>query len=213
MRNRDELLDSLASGVAPVKPAPDPLLLAGLWLGLSAFYVVVLTHLLGPIRPTAVTQLQTEPRFLLEMLVGAVVAVGLAFTAYRCAVPGATKGGVTFVVAVLGALWLGGFVLGLVSPALEPSMLGKRDHCFVETFVYALVPVLALLYGQRRLYALRPGQAAVVAGLAAGILPALYMQIACMYQPAHILAFHIGPALAVAVLAPLILRFWNRSRR
>ena len=211
MRNRDELLDSLASGVAPVKPAPDPRLLAGLWLTFSALYVVLTTQLLGPIRPTALVQLQTEPRFLLEMLVGAAVATGLAFTAFRTAIPGALNSGFTFVLGVLGALWLGGFVLGLASPALEPSMLGKRDHCFIETFVYALPPVLALIYWQRRLYALMPGQAAVWAGMAAGILPALYMQVACMYQPAHILAFHIGPALAVAAVAPLILRAWNRG--
>ena len=173
MRNRDELLDSLASGVAPVKPAPDPRLLAGLWFTFSALYVVLTTQLLGPIRPTALVQLQTEPRFLLEMLVGAAVATGLAFTAFRTAIPGALNSGFTFVLGVLGALWLGGFVLGLASPALEPSMLGKRDHCFIETFVYALPPVLALIYWQRRLYALMPGQAAVWAGMAAGILPCL----------------------------------------
>ena len=41
-------------------------------------------------------------------------------------------------------------------------------------------------------------RAGALLGLAAGSLPALMMQIACMYSPEHILAFHIGPALAVA---------------
>ena len=210
MRNRDELLDRLATGLAPVKPAPDLQLLACLWFGLSVLYVAAVTYLLGPIRPTALAQLQSEPRFLMEMIVGSLAAAGLALTAFRVASPGAMRGGLAFVVGVLGALWLGGFLLGLVSPALEPSMLGKRNHCFVETFIYALPPLLALLYWQRRLYALRPTQAAVLAGLSAGILPALYMQVACMYHPAHILAFHIGPALAVAALAPLLMRLWRR---
>lgn len=212
MSKREELLDSLATDLAAVKPAPDPRLLACLWLGLSSLYVVLLTHLLGPIRPTAIDQLHSEPRFLAEMLIGALVASGLAIIAFRSAVPGASRSGFAHGVALLGGLWLGGFVLGLVSPALEPSMLGKRDHCFIETFVYALPPLLALLYFQRRLYALMPRQAAVLAGLSAGILPALYMQVACMYQPAHILAFHIGPALVVAAVAPLMLRFWARDR-
>lgn len=210
MRNREELLDRLARGVAPVKPAPDPRLLACLWFGLSALYVVLVTHLLGPIRPTAMLQLQTEPRFLVEMVVGSLLAMGLAFTAFRTAVPGAANSGFRLVLVVLAALWLGGFVVGLFNPALEPSMLGKRGHCFIETFVYAVPPLLALLYWQRRLYALRPDQAALLAGLSAGVLPALYMQIACMYQPAHILAFHIGPALAVAAIAPLLLRGWRQ---
>ncbi|TDG12663.1 DUF1109 domain-containing protein [Seongchinamella unica] len=212
MRDREELLDSLAGDLAPVKAVPDPLRLACLWLGLSALYVVVLTHLLGPIRPTAMGQLQSEPRFLMEMLVGSLAAAGLALTAFRVAVPGALNRGFTLIVAVLGVLWLAGFILGFVSPALEPSMLGKRDHCFIETFVYAWPPLLALLYWQRRLYALGPLRAAVLAGLSAGILPALYMQIACMYQPAHILVFHIGPALAVAAMAPLLLYGWLRFR-
>ena len=48
-------------------------------------------------------------------------------------------------------------------------------------------------------------------GLVAGMLPALYMQIACMYTPLHILKFHIAPGLMVALVAPLLmlaLRRW-----
>ena len=198
--------------LAPVRPGPNPGVLACLWLGLSACYVVIVTHWLGPIRPTAMGQLQSEPRFLLEMLIGALVAVGLARDAFLAAIPGTVRRGFTRAVAVLAMLWLGGFVFGLYSPALEPSMLGKRGHCFIETFVYALPPLLVLLYWQQRNYPLGAGRAALVAGLAAGILPALYMQIACMYQPAHILAFHIGPALAVAGAAPLLLLGWRRWR-
>lgn len=208
MRNRDELLDSLASGLAPVSPAPDLRVLAFFWLVVSATYVVLVTHLLGPIRPNAMAQLQSEPRFMVEMLVGTCAAIGLAVIAFHSALPAALSRTLVVLVSLLGALWLGDFVFGLMSPALEPSMLGKRDQCFIETFVYALPALLALLYWQRRLYTLQPGKAAVMAGLSAGILPALYMQIACMYQPAHILAFHVGPALAVAAVAPLLLRLW-----
>ena len=50
---------------------------------------------------------------------------------------------------------------------------------------------------------MRPGASLLGVGLVAGLLPALYMQFACMYAPAHILMFHIGPGLAVAGLAAL----------
>ena len=209
MRNRDDLLDSLASGLAPVSPAPSPGVLVAVWFLVSASYVVLVTHFLGPIRPTALQQLQSEPRFMLEMLLGTVAALGLAAVAVRAATPAALSRGLAVAVSALIALWLGGFVLGLLSPALEPSMVGKRDHCFVETFVYAIPPLLALLYWQRRFYPLQPGKAAMLAGLSAGLLPALYMQIACMYQPVHILAFHVGPGLAVAIVAPLLLKLWR----
>ena len=49
-----------------------------------------------------------------------------------------------------------------------------------------------------------------MAGAAAGAIPGLIMQFACMYVPSHILAFHVGPiavlALLGAVLGPLLLR-------
>ena len=44
--------------------------------------------------------------------------------------------------AILMGLWLGSYVFGLVSPALEPSMLGKRHYCVWETFAYGLPPML-----------------------------------------------------------------------
>ena len=209
MRKRDDLLDSLTSGLVPVAPAPNLRTLTLVWLLVSACYVVVLTHFLGPIRPTAINQLQSEPRFMLEMLLGAMAAVGLAAVAFRAATPAALGRGVAAVVGAMAVLWIGGLVAGLFSPALEPSMLGKRDHCYVETFVYAVPPLVGLLYWQRKLYPLQPEKAALLAGLAAGVLPALYMQIACMYQPSHILAFHVGPALVVAAIAPLLLRLWR----
>lgn len=210
MNKREELLDSLSSGLEPVSPAPDLRMLAALWFVFSALYVMVLTQLLGPIRPTALGQLQSEPRFLLEMLLGVALAAGLALSSFQIAMPAALGRLLSVMVGVLGALWLGGFVVGLVDPALEPSMAGKRHHCYLESFLYASPPLVALLYWQRRLYPLQPGKAAVVAGLSAGMLPALYMQIACMYQPAHILAFHVGPALVIAAAAPLVLRLWPR---
>jgi hypothetical protein len=43
-------------------------------------------------------------------------------------------------------------------------------------------------------------------GLAAGLIPALYMQIACMYDPGHILLFHILPGLSVALATLVCLR-------
>jgi hypothetical protein len=35
------------------------------------------------------------------------------------------------------------------------------------------------------------------------MIPALYMQLACMYMPAHILTLHILPGLLVAAICAL----------
>jgi hypothetical protein len=101
---------------------------------------------------------------------------------------------------------------GLVSPVLEPSMLGKRDHCFIETLVFALPPTVLALFLVYRLFPLRPVYGAALVCLAAGMMPALYMQIACMYAPVHILQMHIFPGLLVMVAGTLGMRLvvWLR---
>ncbi len=91
-------------------------------------------------------------------------------------------------------------------------MLGKRPHCFVETLFYALPPLVLGCYLTRRLFPLRPLRTAMAVGLAAGMLPALYMQLACMYIPDHILKFHIAPGLGVAAVA-VPLAWWMLARR
>ncbi len=210
MSSTEHLINRLASELTPVTSPAAVAKVCAIWLVLSAVYVVVLTHLVGPIRPVALEQLQSEPRFALEMLLGAMAAGGLATMAFCAAVPGRLGPSFARALSALALLWVAGFAVGIAFPALEPSMVGKRNHCYLETFLYALPPLLAALWWQRRQYALDPARAAVLAGLAAGILPALYMQVACMYQPLHILAFHVGPGLAVAAAAPLLLKGMQR---
>ena len=136
-----------------------------------------------------------------------------ALMAFRTAIPGAaSRMGVLIGLGLL-ALWLANYVVGLVYPALEPSMLGKRDHCFSETLMFALAPAgLALLLG-RRFYPLRPVYSTALFCLAAAMLPALYMQLACMYEPAHILQMHILPALLVTLAGTACAWGWARFKR
>lgn len=210
MRDTRQLIDELSSALEPASPPPPLWRLWALWLLASGAWVVLVTYWLGPIRPTALAEIQTVPRFALEMLAGLVGAVALAVAGFRVAVPGSlSRRGLSAALA-LAALWGCLLLLALVSPALEPGMLGKRDHCYLEAILCSLPPLLALLYWQRRLYTLAPWRAAALAGLAAGLLPAWYMQVACMYLPAHNLLFHLGPALLTAACAPLLLQLWNR---
>ena len=197
---RSKLLDELVDDLAPVAPqAVTAPWLA--WLGGSVLFVLVAIHLAGPIRPDAMAQLLGAPRFALEMALGAAAALALSVAGFRAAVPGLLGSAGWRLALGLGGLWVLSLVVGLLYPALEPSMLGKRDHCVVETLLYGIPPMLLLLYWQRRMFALSPLRSAAMAGLAAGILPALYMQIACMYEPGHALKFHVAPAVVLAGLA------------
>ncbi|MEH6569337.1 MAG: NrsF family protein [Halioglobus sp.] len=212
MSKHNALIDSLATDLQPSGRSWNINLLASTWLLFSAAYVVIVAHVLGPIRPEAITQLQNEPRFLLESLLGIAAITLTALSAFRAAVPGALSRPLIAVTAGLIVLWILNYVAGIYSPTLAPSMAGKREHCSLETFFYATPPMIAAFLFARRLYPLQPAKTALLAGLAAGMLPALYMQIACMYEPVHILKFHILPGLTVGFAALAVTFGWLKLR-
>lgn len=212
MNKQHILISNLSRDLAPVSSPPNINRLAIAWFLLSAIFVVAITHLFGPIRPGAFSQLGTEPRFLLETMLGVAAILWTSLLAFRSAVPAALSKQFAATGMVLMALWLAQYVIGFVSPALEPSMLGKRDHCFSETLVYSLPVILTGLFLIRRLYPLRPLRTAMSIGLAAGMLPALYMQLACMYEPSHILGYHILPGLLMVGAAAGIAAIWRPRR-
>jgi hypothetical protein len=212
MNKYDELIANLSRDVAPVSPAPPVNTLGVAWFAMSAVYVVVATHMFGPARVGAFSQLATEPRFLLESLLGAAAILWTSLLAFRAAIPAALTRQFAAGGLVLMALWLAQYVIGLVSPALEPSMMGKRSHCYYETMIYALPPILVGVFLIRRLYPLRFVRTAMSLSLAAGMLPALYMQLACMYEPIHILSLHILPGLLMVLAGAAIASLWRQRR-
>ena len=212
MNKHETLISGLSSKLEPVSPPPNINRLAMAWFALSAIYVVAVTQLIGPIRPGALTQLSTEPRFALETMLGVAAILWFSLLAFRSAIPAALSRQFAAAGLVLMALWLAQYVIGFVSPALEPSKLGKRHFCYIETMVYALPVILAGLFFVRRLYPLRPVRTAMSISLVAGMLPALYMQLACMYEPAHILAFHILPGLLMVGVGAGIAAWWRQRQ-
>ncbi len=210
MNKHESLISSLSSKLEPVSPPPNINRLAMAWFALSAIYVVAVTQLFGPIRSNAIAQLGTEPRFALETMLGVAAILWFSLLAFRSAIPAALSRQFAAAGLILMALWLAQYVIGLVSPALEPSRLGNRQHCYIETMVYSLPVILAGLFFVRRLYPLRPVRTAMSISLVAGMLPALYMQLACMYEPTHILAFHILPGLLMVGVGAGLAAWWRQ---
>ena len=150
--SRQQLLDSLVADLAPVRPPPSVTRLSLLWLVGACAWVAAMTWLMGPLRPGVGEQLLHYPRFLFETVLGFTALSGAAVLLFRSALPGSSsRAALRLVLALLG-LWLASFLFGLVSPALEPGMHGKRPHCIFETYAYALPPLLVALYWLQRLY-------------------------------------------------------------
>lgn len=213
MAKRDQLIESLSRDLAPVRRPPSVNLLASIWFLAGAVFVIAAIHLAGPVRPGAFSQLATEPRFLVETMLGVVAILWTSLVAFRGAVPAALTSRFALAGSVLLLFWLAQYVFGLVEPALEPSELGKRGHCSLEVMIYSVPLILVALYFIRRLYPLGFVRTAMSAGLAAGMMPALYMQLACMYEPVHILSFHIFPGLMMALAAAAMALVWRRTNQ
>jgi hypothetical protein len=209
--NEDRLIESLKADLSPVRPAGAVAGVAVLWFLASVAYVLGLGVLLGPFRPGFGAELLEAPRFSLEMILGLAALGCFLVLSLREAVPGLPVAGLRGAAWTLLAVWLGQFLLGFAAPALEPSMLGKRDHCVWEAYLYSVPPLVWLIYLQRQRYVLEPVRAVGHAALAAGLLPALMMQIACMYEPSHILSFHVLPVVILAAFA--IGLTWLLTRR
>jgi hypothetical protein len=73
-----------------------------------------------------------------------------------------------------------------------------------EVLLFSLAPLALALFVARRAAPLERGWTGLLAGLAAGVLPALAMQLACMDAPLHALALHLAPVLAVAAAGALL---------
>ena len=213
MKDYKTLISELSSGLAPVAPPRNIDLIALVWFLLSTLFVVVVTLLIDPIRPGALMQLASKPRFLLETMLGVAAILWISLAAFRSAIPGALTGRFATIGLFLIALWLIQYLIGLISPALEPSTLGARHHCWLEAMIYSLPVIVAGLFIVHRNYPLRPVRAGMFVGLVAGLLPALFMQLACMYVPLHIIMFHIMPGLLMAAVSVGIAAWWHAHSR
>jgi len=209
-------VDALVDDLVPVRPASawsrSLLMLMPIAVGL----VTVLILATGPLRPADAGSLMTE-RLWVEVAVGLLASIALVSAGLEVGVPGRPGLSRLLLPAALGAGLFCAFILagstllpGLEGPA--PSMMGKREHCFIEGLVIGAVPALLLLsrLPARALSAGAPAGALLGAGGA--VLPAIGMQIACMYEAGHALRFHLSPILLIGAASALLGAWLLRNR-
>lgn len=205
MRSRADLVRELAEGLRPVRRMPSPTSLALVWLVGSWAFVAAVTLATGGLRPGVLSQLTASPRFLGETMLGLVTGAVAIRAAADLGVPRPPLPWRRAAPALfLLAGWVGAYLYGLRDPALEPSMLGKRAGCYLEVLAFAAPPMAAALWLIRQAFPLARVWTGAMVGAAAGAVPGLLMQLSCMYDPAHILSYHLAPIAAVAFVGGLL---------
>ncbi|MEM6707216.1 MAG: NrsF family protein [Pseudomonadota bacterium] len=210
-RRSAPLVRELAAALTPTRWWQRPQALAVLWLLFTAATVISISLWTAPWRVGWYQQAIDYPRFAVELVAGTLGFIGLARVALLSAVPDAAgRWQLPAAVLVAWAPWLALLGYGYFDPALEPSMLGKREECYFEVMLQSL-PALALgLAAARSLYLLKGVWVGAVIGLASGMFPALVMQAACMYDIQHALTHHLAPVLVPAGLGAVFGAFVAR---
>lgn len=162
---------------------------------------VIMMVLVQEFRPSFVSQLLVFPRFFLEILFAFSFTGFLVFWMFSSFVPGYKMSRLW---QGIGGAGLVGFVATMVlSFRMESppsSYLGARPYCLEEVFVYGLVGILSfILITKDRDYPISKIKYSLM-GLAAGMIPATLMEMACMYDPMHSIVAHFGPVIILGIV-------------
>lgn len=213
MTTREQLLSQLVDenkgGVKPYSVSAATLS----WLAIAFGSVVLAMLWVQNLRPNWFQDLLESPQFAFETISGLVAIVLLSLLVFRMGVPASQRRWLLIGSIVFTVLWLSSFVVGLFyHPALEPAMLGKREFCRYETLVFALPPLLLGMFYLHRACVLNWPLSSFGLGVLSAMLPAWLMQMACMYDPAHILDAHVSPIILVAVFSTTLGYIVNINR-
>lgn len=201
-KNRNELISELSHNLTVSSRAGRTVDLIVYWLALNFIIAISLIYYDGPFRADSLQQAYDNPQFFLESLTGLFAIVMLGVTAIHSGIP-SNRFNLRLFLPALSVLfiWLGFYVVGIWSPALEPSTVGMRSvPCYLETILFGLPSLVLGMYFIGRLWPLNGARTGLMIGLAAGATPALIMQFACMYAPVHIITHHLLPGLMLGVI-------------
>ena len=209
-RPREQLIRELAADLAPRPRLAAPGAAAAGFLAAAALGVGAATLAVGPLRPGLLRQLASEPGFAVDLLLGGLAGLAAAVGLMRLRVPGRALGARAAALAgLLFTAWAAWQLLDFWAGNAAPATRG-RGACVLEVLLYSLPPLALALWLARRAAPLERGWTGLVAGIAAGVLPALAMQLACVDAPLHALRLHLAPVLAVAAAGALLGRLTLR---
>lgn len=194
--------------VADLKPTP-PLRSPGFRTVISFSFLAVVTALtilwVQEYRSGFWTQLNEHWRFKAEIISGIALTLSTFYIVFASSIPGKKinyKVKLTCLVSFF--IFSGSLITGFWMASPESSRLGARPFCEMEVLIYGGLSMGGLFYLIRNGIIVPYSSKNLLLGFSAGLISALIMQLACMYDPWHGLLFHFIPALLLGALGWLL---------
>lgn len=201
----NKFIDNLVSDLKPTKPLRPPWIRSLVWFFLVATITAGIMYGVQEYRPGFQDQLREYGRLQVEIGSGIIWTLLTFYIIFASSIPG-TKihGGLKIACLASFFIFTGSLISGFWIAAPESSKLGARAACEMEVFMYGGLTMGGLLYLVRNgILAPYSGNHLLI-GCSGGMVSAVIMQLACMYDPWHGLIFHFGPALLLGVAGWLL---------
>lgn len=208
MMRTEDLIDSLASDSAPVRPLAPPMRRASLWISAAVTLVVIVFMVEGP-RPDLAVKMSQTP-YLLEWIASLATGWASAIAAFHLSLPDRSRKWL-LLPAIPAIFWFSSIGYGCFSDWVrmgpEGLALGTSWGCF-RTILYVSLPLTVLqLVMLRHASKLRPIETLATGSLAAAAFSAAGLSLYHHLDTAlMVLVWHLG-SVAVVVGA------WTFSAR
>ena len=211
-RHRDQLIGLMTDELAPVSRPGTVYRQVLLWLLVSLCFAVLAMLMVAPVRPGALDQLVSAPRFAGEMMLGMAAIVMLTIALFCVGIPGHPHTRRALVSGLLLlVLWVTTLAVELFYPVLPASTVGERHHCYLEVMLWSQPMIILGAVCWQRLVVSHALLGGALLGLTSGFAVAVLMSLFCVAQPGHDLVFHMLPVLVTALAGAAINGLMARS--
>lgn len=151
--------------------------------------------------------------FATEFILGTVAVITALYFALLYIVPGAAQKKTFWIGPIVFLITASLIGLGLSHPHPDQMMLGKRPMCVLEVLIFGILPFIHMLYLVKKGFLADSLRTFVAIGLGSALIPAILMHIACMYEPIHVLKYHLAPVIVfVVITTPLAIKFVRNTK-
>ncbi len=211
--NRPSFIDALADDLQPIRPAQSVKHALVAWSIFSWTITGSLLFMTAPLDLGIAGTLSISPRKVMEFILVALTALVSAVAGFEWGVPGDTLARrLLLPLTLIGLLSISSIASGLFEPATESLVLSLRPYCNIQIVAFAF-PGLALglvVMANRSIF--RPVAAGALMGVAAGMISASSMQLACHSDPFHAIVYHFMPIALVAIVGGVSARCFIAPR-